>query len=102
MKNDPRYSQFLNKVILGPKGRAEKVKLVSWFVGETPLTTGNVHRVLQGIGVKMDPSNVSRAMSGDAKHDYIVTRTGPQPTYVLSIMARTNFEQWLLDEQRTA
>lgn len=102
MKNDPRYEMFVRKVILAPKGRAEKAKLVSWFVGETPLTTGNVQRVLQRLGVKIDPSNVSRAMSGDAKHDYIVTRTGPQPTYALSITARTNFEQWLLDDARAA
>lgn len=102
MKNDPRYETFVRKVILAPKGRAEKAKLVSWFVGETPLTTGNVQRVLQRLGVKIDPSNVSRAMSGDAKHDYIVTRTGPQPTYALSITARTNFEQWLLDDTRAA
>jgi hypothetical protein len=102
MKNDPRYELFVRRVILSPKGRAEKAKLVSWFVGDTPLTTGNVQRVLQRLGVKIDPSNVSRAMSGDAKHDYIVSRAGPQPTYTLSITARTNFEQWLLDDARAA
>lgn len=102
MKNDSRYEQFVRKVIISPKGRSEKVKLVSWFVGETPLTTGNVHRVLQRLGVKIDPSSVSRAMSGDAKHDYIVSRTGPQPTYALSVIARANFERWLLDDARAA
>jgi hypothetical protein len=102
MKNDERYDLLMQKVILPERGRAQKVKLVSWFVGETPLTSGNVHRVLQRLGVKIDLSTVSRAMSGDAKHDYMVDRSGPQPTYTLTLRGRNNFEQWLLDDARAA
>jgi hypothetical protein len=98
MKSDPRYEIFRTKVILSPKMLKEKVKLASWFTHELPLTSGNIHKILAGLGIKVDPSAVSRTLTGHAKHEYLKVSTSPQPTYRLSAPGHAAFESWLLND----
>lgn len=100
VKQHAQFDLFKRKIILGKTPRSNRVKFVSWFIEDTPLTSGNIQRVLQNLGVKMDPATASRGLS-DAKDDYIKSEDGPQPTYALTARGREEFGKWLLVEPST-
>jgi hypothetical protein len=97
IRNDERFEIFKRKIILGKANRANRAKFVSWFTHETPLTSGNIQKVLQGLGVKVDPATMSRALA-DAKNDYLRDDSGPQPTSWLTARAHDEYGNWLLSD----
>lgn len=102
IRNDARWAAFQRRVVMVEGDRPNKVRFVSWFLHELPLTSGNVHRVLVALGIKIDLSTVSKAMTGNCKNDYLKDMSGPQPTYRLSAPAHAKFEEWLLNDHSEA
>lgn len=94
IREHAKFSALNAKFILGECSRADRAKFVAWAVGDTPVTTGDVHRVMQALGVKFDAATATRAI-GDSKNEYIKDSSGPQTTYRLTVAARHAFEQKL-------
>lgn len=94
IREHSNFSDLNSRFILGDASRAERAKFVAWAVGDVPITSGDVHRVLQALGVKFDAATATRAI-GDSKNEYIKDSTGPQLTYRLTTAARHAFEQKL-------
>lgn len=98
MKNDARFQTFRDKIIVGSATKIEQVKFVSWYAGEVPMTSGNMRRVLDGLGVRMSPPQASDAVTS-AKSDFIATSPPTKPqTFRLSAPAHAAFEKWLLND----
>lgn len=101
IKEHERFDLFNSAFILSDAARSDRARFVSWIVGETPITSGDVARVMTALGVKFDAATASRAMS-DASRDWIKDSTGPQTTFRLSAPARHAFEQKLLNAKAKA
>ncbi len=97
IKEDSRFDKFNRKIILGDVSRGIRAKFVSWYTHDRAISSGDVSRVLQGLGVKFDPSTASRAMS-DVSSDYLKTQEGRFAMYRLTSRAYADFESWLLND----
>lgn len=98
VREHPQFELIRAKIILGEASRGQRAKFVSWVTHDQPLTTGDIQRVLQGLGVKIDPATTSRAM-GDVKDDYIKDTSSTPVTYHLTARGYSEFEQWLLNAE---
>lgn len=94
IREHPNFTDLNARFILGDAARGERAKFVAWSVGDLPITSGDVHRVMQALGVKFDAATATRAI-GDSKNEYIKDSTGPQTTYRLTTAARHASEQKL-------
>lgn len=94
IREHPNFTDLNSRFILGDAARGERAKFVAWAVGDVPITSGDVHRVMQALGVRFDAATATRAI-GDAKNEYIKDSSGPQLTYRLTTAARHTFEQKL-------
>ncbi len=101
IKEDPRFSLFSKLFVLGEASRSDRAKFVSWFVGDTPITSGDASRVMMALGVKFDAPTASKAMS-DSSRDWIKDSSGPQTTFRLSAPARHAFEHKVLNAKPAA
>lgn len=101
IKEDPRFDLFSKLFVLGEASRSDRAKFVSWFVGDTPITSGDASRVMIALGVKFDAPAASKAMS-DSSRDWIKDSSGPQTTFRLSAPARHAFEQKVLNAKPAA
>ncbi|RUX73898.1 hypothetical protein EN925_15050 [Mesorhizobium sp. M7A.F.Ca.US.006.04.2.1] len=97
IREDARFEQFRSKVILGSASKTQQVKFISWYAGETPLTSGNMLRALDILGVKIDAPAASRAVTA-AKNDYIATPNTKPVTFRLTTRAHIDYEKWLLND----
>jgi hypothetical protein len=97
VKESDQFHLIERKILHTPRDSYNKAAFVLWFVGDA-LTSGAVHRVLDALGVRIDPAAVSRIMK---KHLQQFTTTGrrkrggPPPAYRLTAKAHTEFEKWL-------
>lgn len=96
IKEHDRFELFNSVFILGSPPRADRARFISWLLADTPITSGDVSRVMTALGVKFDAATASKAM-GDASRDWIKDSSGPQTTFRLSAPARHAFEQKLLN-----
>ncbi|PZN96007.1 MAG: hypothetical protein DCF29_23940 [Alphaproteobacteria bacterium] len=94
IKEDSRFDQFREKIILGNPNRTLRAKFVLWHA-DAPMTSGQVQKVLQALDVKIDTSTVSRGLSS-ARSDFITAEGTFGPEYKLTARARAEFEGWLL------
>ncbi|QYC10349.1 hypothetical protein [Brevundimonas nasdae] len=94
IKEHAKFEIFREKIILGSANRTQKSKFVIWHA-DTPMTSGQVQKVLQALDVKIDASNVSRGLSS-ARTDFITSEGTFGPEYKLTARARAEFEAWLL------
>ncbi|MGN6534547.1 MAG: hypothetical protein ACTHKQ_02290 [Mesorhizobium sp.] len=101
IKEDERFDHFRKKIVLGSASREQQVKFVSWFVEETPITSGNMMRVLSHLGIKMSAPQASTAVS-NSKSDFIETPGSKPATFKLSGRAHKEYGDWLLDESATS
>ncbi|MBP7704966.1 MAG: hypothetical protein KA105_06730 [Caulobacter sp.] len=95
IKEDARFTTFREKIILGDANRTQKAKFVVWF-SDSPMSSGQVHKVLQAIDVGIDVSTVSKGLSA-ARSDFIVTDGTYGSEYRLTARAKEEFEKWLLN-----
>jgi hypothetical protein len=94
IKEDPRFEKFKQKIVFGKATKIQQVKFVSWFAGETALTSGDMMRVLNGLGVRISQPDASKSVAS-AKTDFIAgSKTN---TFRLSALAHAEFEKWLLE-----
>lgn len=94
IKSHENFEQFYKKIIIGDASRSQKIKFVAWFVNK-PLTSGDMQRVLNGLGVKMDAPTASKAV-GDARHDLLKIPNGRATLFQLTAKARAEYETWLM------
>lgn len=94
VKEDPRFEKFREKIILGSPNRTMRAKFVIWHA-DTPMTSGQVQKVLQALDVRIDTSTVSRGLSS-ARSDFIISEGTFGPEYKLTARAKAEFETWLL------
>lgn len=94
VKSHDKFDIFYKKIIVGDASRAAKVKFVSWFV-DKPLTSGDMQRVLNALGVKMDAPTASKAVA-DAQHDLLKDKNGRITLFQLSAKARAEYDTWLM------
>jgi hypothetical protein len=97
IKEDARFDRFKAKIILGSANKTQQVKFISWFSGETPITSGNMQRALSLLGVRISAGQASTAVSG-AKSDFITTPGIKPATFRLSTRAHSEYEKWLLND----
>jgi hypothetical protein len=97
IKADDRYATFEKKIIIPKLERKNKAMFVAWYT-DAALTSGNIHQVLRGLGINIDPATVSRGLS-DAKNEYLIENSGTRrATYKLTVRAHTSFAEWLLSD----
>jgi hypothetical protein len=98
IKEDERHETFQKKIVQVRGDPYHKAAFVAWFA-DTPLTSGQIHKVLEGLGVKVSLPRLSGTLSENS-HDLITSgkrsRGGAPITYHLSSPAKTAFESWLL------
>ncbi|BCH35312.1 hypothetical protein MesoLjLc_72420 [Mesorhizobium sp. L-8-10] len=94
IKDDPRFERFRERIVLGNPTKVQQVKFVSWFAGETAITSGDMMRVLNGLGVKISQPDASKAVAA-AKNDFIAGTKAN--TFRMSARAHADFEKWLLE-----
>jgi len=98
IRQDPNWPKFDEKIVSTEKAsRSQKAKFILWFTHEKALTSGDIMRVLNSLGVKMDAPTASKAMN-DSKNDFIRDDAGPAATFRLTGLAKKKFEEWLLGE----
>jgi len=95
MREDARHDLWEAKV-LHAKGVINKIKLVCWFDTQ-PRTTGEVRKILDGLGVKIGLPNVSdaiKASQSEFLQDGARTK-GAIIRYRLTSKAAKDFGNWL-------
>jgi hypothetical protein len=95
MREDESHDTWEEKV-LHTRSLINKIKLVCWYHNE-PLTTGQIVKVLEGLGVKTQLSNVSTAIK-DALAEFLqdgVRTKGAIIRYKLTGKTAKEFEAWL-------
>lgn len=95
MREHEDYDTWEEKV-LHQRAHGPKVKLVAWNADDF-LTSGQIHSVLDGLGVKIDISAASRALKAEASsfQQQGVRKRGSVPLYKLTSKARKDFTNWL-------
>jgi hypothetical protein len=77
-----------------------KAAFVLWFVDQ-PLTSGQIHRILQALDIRNQLPQISRAL----KNHWFITsgqreRGGAPVAYRLTAKAKADFEQWLMTDAK--
>lgn len=100
MKQDDNFQLFVAKV-LHERDQWNKIALVLWFA-DTPLTSGQVQKVLGSLNVRMKLQNVTKVMRRE--HSKLISdkpRTaGARVPYRLESRAESAFEKWLLSDEQ--
>jgi hypothetical protein len=95
IKDNAQYD-LLRRKVLNVRGEAgRKASLILW-IAEKPMTSGQVHRALGALDIKVTWSTISEALKGG---DYITTGQrgggGAPAGYRLTAPAKERFEEWL-------
>jgi hypothetical protein len=99
MRNDERYPKFEEKV-LHARDRANKIKLVAWYSTDS-LTSGDIHKVLTGLGVRIHLPGVSSVIKSHQR-DFTQSATrsrGAKIHYELTGQAKKAFGEWLKKDE---
>jgi hypothetical protein len=94
---------IFEKKILHVQGDAyHKVAFIAWLIGK-PLTSGQIHRALNQLGVKIDLPRVSKVLKNNISK-FITTGQrrpggGAPSGYSLSGAAKAEFERWLVQTE---
>lgn len=95
VKEHDRFDQIEKKLLLADGVPAKKVALVCQ-VADKPLTSGQIHKVLKELGIRIGLPQVSRVLKST---DFLTTDArklgGKPPQYSLTAKARAEFETWL-------
>lgn len=98
VKESEHFSAIENKILHAPGQRYNKLAFAIWFVDQ-PLTSGDIHRLLSALGVRIDLSAVSVGLKTNLKKlttDKARKKGGAPAAYQLTSKARSDFEKWLL------
>lgn len=102
IKERQDFDRLTRKVIHAKGDRYNKVALVLWAAGE-PLTSGQIHRVLDALDIRISLPNVSDTLKANMnKFLTSVQRRagGPPASYRLSGQAKVDFEKWLAQNEQ--
>ena len=84
----------LQQKILHKKDSYNKIALILW-ISDTPLTSGQIHRVLEALDVRMGLPQVSKGLRANISKFLTSAKRqagGPPATYRLSAQAKADFE----------
>ncbi|WP_076833702.1 MULTISPECIES: hypothetical protein [Bradyrhizobium] len=98
VKENEHFSEIEQKILHASGQRYNKVAFAIWFVNQ-PLTSGDIHRLLSALGVRITLSAVSVVLKSNMKKlttDRARSRGGAPAAYQLTAKARADFESWLL------
>ncbi|MFT4122115.1 hypothetical protein [Bradyrhizobium sp.] len=102
IKERQDFDRLTKKVIHAKGDRYNKVALVLWAAGE-PLTSGQIHRVLDALDIRISLPNVSNTLKANmSKFLTSVQRRagGPPASYRLSGQAKVDFEKRLAQNEQ--
>lgn len=98
VKESEHFSAIERKILHAPRERYNKVAFPIWFADQ-PLTSGDIHRLLLALGVRIDLPAVSIGLKSNLKKlttDRARKQGGAPAAYQLTSKARSDFEKWLL------
>jgi hypothetical protein len=97
IKEHESSEAIVEKIINAKGDYFHKVALVLW-VADEPLTSGQIHKVLEALDVKIDLPSVSKALKNNSAN-FITSsqrKAGGKPSdYRLTAKAKVEFESWL-------
>jgi hypothetical protein len=100
MKQDDKFQLFIARV-LHQRDQWNKIALVLWFA-DTPLTSGQVQKVLTSLNVRMKRQNITKVMGRE--HAKLISdkprTSGAKVPYRLESKADAAFEKWLLSDEQ--
>jgi hypothetical protein len=95
VKDDANFDRIQKKILHVSADYVNKAAFVLWFV-DAPLTSGQIHRILQALDVRAPLSQISTALKN---HRFITSgqrKSGGAPVaYRLTGRAKSDFEEWL-------
>jgi len=97
IKEHERFDVIRTKIINKKGDYYYKVALVLWAANE-PLTSGKIHKVLQGLDVKISLPNLSTTLKRHGSNFITSSQRklgGTPPDYRLTSKAKAEFEIWL-------
>jgi hypothetical protein len=101
VKESEHFSSIEQKILHASGQRYNKVAFAIWFVNQ-PLTSGDIHRLLTALGVRIGLPAVSVALKTNMKKlttDKARKHGGAPAAYQLTAKARADFESWLLADE---
>jgi hypothetical protein len=102
IKEHQSFDLIAKKIVHARGDRYNKIALVLW-IAEKPLTSGQIHRVLEALDVRISLPNVSDTLKANmSKFLTSVQRRagGPPANYRLSAQAKADFEKWLAQNEQ--
>lgn len=101
IKEDKRFALIQEKIIHGKADYYNKSAFVCWYLNEA-LTSGQIHKVLLALHIKIDLPRVSEALKKNIGN-FITSgkreRGAKASTYRLTSWAHAEFEKWLLSDE---
>ncbi|MBR0819227.1 hypothetical protein [Bradyrhizobium liaoningense] len=98
VKESEHFPSIEQKILHASGQRYNKVAFAIWFVNQ-PLTSGDIHRVLTALGVRIGLPSVSEVLKTNLKKlttDKARKHGGAPAAYQLTAKARADFANWLL------
>jgi hypothetical protein len=95
LKSGGNWSKYNTKIVVAPGRLYEKAAMVLQSSDE-PLTSGEIAKVLEVLGVKADRGNLSNSLKDNLSN--LITdssRSSGKPKYKLTASAIKGFEDWL-------
>lgn len=95
VKQDPKFERIKEKIILGSPKTWDQIAFVCWYAKE-PLTSGDIKRCLEALGIKMDTPKVSHALSANSEKFLFSEQRvkGAIVRYTMTSAAIADFEKW--------
>ena len=92
IKDDSRFETFEEK-ILHKKDVYNRTAFVCWYLKDDYLTSGDIQKILNSLGVKIDISAVSHCLSDNSREFLTKSGTGRTKLYQLTGASRKGFEK---------
>lgn len=97
IKERDDFDVIARKLIHAKGENYNKIALILW-AANSPLTSGQIHRALGSLDVKIDLPTVSKTLKANMSKFLTSTQRragGPPAEYRLSAQAKSEFENWL-------
>lgn len=101
IKQHKNFKEIEEKIVNAKGAHFNKVALILW-ISEKPLTSGQIHRTLQSLNVKLNLPRVSEALKSNMSKFLTSAQRrsgGPPAEYRLTAPAISEFEKWLLKNE---
>lgn len=97
IKERDQFDAIERKIVRVAGERYNKIALTLWIV-DAPLTSGQIHRILESLDIRISLSAVSTTLKTNMSK-FITSaqrrKGGPPATYRLTATAKAEFEKWL-------